>query len=319
MAKSPLVSVIIPTYNRSRMVQRAIRSVLNQTMPQFELIIVDDGSTDNTQDVLATYTDPRISVYVHPENLGCSTARNTGWQASKGKFIAFLDSDDAWLPKKLEKQLALFAKTNTPELGAVSCGVLNIQEDVAREQVWLPQSKGDVFEVRLGLREYYDTASVWLIKRKYIERLDPPFDPQMDYAQVSDFLVRLSRLCHFDFVSEPLVRYYDHNQPPRNQLFPLYKKLHAYSHYIEKHRAEFERYPVAYSNVLTIRANRYLDAGDLAMARQDLTKAIRLHPGNRRAWVLLMAALLGKTAFSLARKIRRKVTRGRLNRHKLLA
>lgn len=97
------VSVVIPTYNRAKYVVKAIDSVLAQTYTDYEVIIIDDGSTDNTCEVLKPYTD-RIQ-YIHQDNAGVSAARNTGIRAAKGKWIAFLDSDDEWLPKKLSIQM----------------------------------------------------------------------------------------------------------------------------------------------------------------------------------------------------------------------
>jgi len=103
----PTVSVIIPTYNRADRVTRAIDSALAQTVPPMEVIVIDDGSTDNTQEVLAAYGD-RIHV-VYQANAGVSAARNTGLELATGELIALLDSDDIWLPHKLELQLQVFA------------------------------------------------------------------------------------------------------------------------------------------------------------------------------------------------------------------
>src|SRR4030043_1337098 len=105
---APTVSVIIPTYNRAHLVGRSIRSVLNQTYQDLEVIVVDDGSKDNTAEIVRGITDPRIVFLKHEKNRGVSAARNTGLKAARGKYIAFQDSDDEWLPQKLEKQLELF-------------------------------------------------------------------------------------------------------------------------------------------------------------------------------------------------------------------
>ena len=104
--KTPCISVIIPTYNRAHFVREAIDSVLGQTYQDFEIIVVDDGSTDDTKTVLALYGN-RIR-YLHQKHRGRSEARNTALKSAAGKFVAFLDSDDIWLPRKLEKQLPLF-------------------------------------------------------------------------------------------------------------------------------------------------------------------------------------------------------------------
>ena len=106
----PKVSVIIPTYNRSKYVTKAIDSVLAQTYRDFEIIVVDDGSTDNTKEVLKPYTD-RIK-YLYQENTGVSAARNAGIRAAGGQWIAFLDSDDEWLPEKLSIQMDYLSRHN---------------------------------------------------------------------------------------------------------------------------------------------------------------------------------------------------------------
>jgi glycosyltransferase involved in cell wall biosynthesis len=102
----PRVSVIIPTYNQASYLPEAIRSVLGQTFQDFEIIVVNDGSTDNTSQEMVNFSDPRIR-YFSQENRGPSAARNTGILASVGEYIAFLDSDDVWLPRKLELQVEL--------------------------------------------------------------------------------------------------------------------------------------------------------------------------------------------------------------------
>lgn len=103
MNRSPLVSVIIPTFNRKFFVKEAVESVLFQTYDNYEVIVIDDGSTDNTKDFLSSLK-PHIK-YIYQENKGVSSARNCGAKISEGKFLAFLDSDDLWKREKLEKQM----------------------------------------------------------------------------------------------------------------------------------------------------------------------------------------------------------------------
>lgn len=98
------VSVILPTYNRAHVLDRAMQSVLEQTWTNFELLVIDDGSTDHTAQLLAKYSDPRLR-RIYQENKGVSAARNVGIAASTGEFIALLDSDDYWLPQKIASQL----------------------------------------------------------------------------------------------------------------------------------------------------------------------------------------------------------------------
>lgn len=104
------VSVIIPTFNRSHILPEAIESVLRQTYPRLELLIVDDGSTDDTGEVVSSFKDDRIRMIRHPKNAGVSTARNTGLAEAKGDFVSFLDSDDLWMPEKLALELSFLAE-----------------------------------------------------------------------------------------------------------------------------------------------------------------------------------------------------------------
>ena len=125
--KYPFVSVVVPAYNRADLIVGAMESVFMQTCRPLELIIVDDGSTDDTRKRILewaalhnkkTYFEVQ---YMYQENQGANAARNLGIQHAKGKLIAFIDSDDRWLPDKLEKQVPLFF--NAPQVGAVYCGI----------------------------------------------------------------------------------------------------------------------------------------------------------------------------------------------------
>ncbi len=103
--KTPLVSVIMPAYNAEKYISDSIDSVLNQSIQNLELIIIDDNSQDNTTKIINKYNDPRIVLIINTNNLGVSETRNIGISAANGKYIAFLDSDDIWLPHKLSLQI----------------------------------------------------------------------------------------------------------------------------------------------------------------------------------------------------------------------
>lgn len=105
-----LVSIIMPSYNTGRFIEETIRSVLVQTYENWELIIVDDCSTDDTDAVVATFTDPRIHYLKNEKNSGAAVSRNWALREANGRWIAFLDSDDLWHPEKLEKQIAFMAQ-----------------------------------------------------------------------------------------------------------------------------------------------------------------------------------------------------------------
>ena len=110
MADSPIVSVIIPTYNRAEVIERALDSVLAQTYQDYEIIVIDDASTDQTCAVVEAYDDPRIRLIRSHANGGAGAARNAGIVQAQGEYIAFLDSDDEWLAQKLAKQVSLMER-----------------------------------------------------------------------------------------------------------------------------------------------------------------------------------------------------------------
>lgn len=124
-SSQPLVSVVIATYNMGQYINQAIDSILQQTWNHLEIIVVDDGSTDNTVDVMAAYKDNPKVVYIKNENQGQPKAKNCGIKNTKGDFIAFCDADDLWEPHKLEIQMPLFAN---PKVGVVYSEVSNIDE-----------------------------------------------------------------------------------------------------------------------------------------------------------------------------------------------
>jgi len=140
----PLVSVIIPTYNRAYILGSAIESVLSQTFRDFELIIVDDGSSDDTEKLVKKY--PSIIYVRHSSRKGVAAARNTGIKASRGKYIAFLDSDDVFTRKKLEKQLEFLEKHPDYKL-------------VQSEEIWFKGSK------RLNPKKHHKKAEGWFFHR----------------------------------------------------------------------------------------------------------------------------------------------------------
>jgi glycosyltransferase involved in cell wall biosynthesis len=140
-SRKPKISVIVPTYNRSELLPRAINSILNQTFKDFELIIVDDGSTDNTKKIIEKYSenDSRIK-YIYQENSGGPPRpKNTGIKIAKGNYIAFLDSDDEWLPSKLEEQIKKYIENDkNHNIGLVGCGAIIINKATKEKEYFTP-------------------------------------------------------------------------------------------------------------------------------------------------------------------------------------
>jgi GT2 family glycosyltransferase len=201
------ISVIIPTYNYGHFLREAIDSVLAQTWPALEVIVVDDGSTDDTPRILADYGD-RIRV-IRQENLGASAARNTGIAAARGEWVAFLDSDDLWRPWKLECDAARIAAD--PDLGMVHCGAEQFDNTGKTLFVFLGGLEGWVAPDLLRFdREVIAAPGSGLTVRKAAAEEVGGYDPRLDASEDWDFCYRLACRYRAGFIPEVLARYRQH-------------------------------------------------------------------------------------------------------------
>jgi glycosyltransferase involved in cell wall biosynthesis len=210
---TPQVSIVMAAKNYGKFLAEAVESVLTQTVTDWELLIIDDGSSDDTQRVAARFTDLRIRC-VKSDRLGQSRAKNLGIDLARGEFIAFLDADDAWLPEKLEKQLALF--TPFPLRGGGrgdgSCvGVVfsrrSLMDESSRPLPAKPPApfpRGHVLSQMFS--QNFVCFSSAMVRREVFSRVGR-FDPQWDLAIDYDLWLRVARHYTFDFVDEELVRY----------------------------------------------------------------------------------------------------------------
>jgi len=224
MKKKPNVSVIIPTYNRAQIIGRAIESALNQTYQNIELIIIDDGSTDNTMEVIKKYRswDKRVKYICHEKNRGGSAARNTGIKIALGKYIAFLDSDDEWLPKKLEKQIIKMKDLPFDIWGGIYCGFYYITN---RKYKIIKATKKGILKKEI-LKKEVDTggASTILLTRNTVNEIGL-FDESFKRHQDWEYLIRFFRYYKLYSLEEPLVKIYGHNRPKGQDLVEI-KKLY---------------------------------------------------------------------------------------------
>ena len=198
-----LVSIIIPAYNSERYIGETIQSILSQTYQNYEIIVVDDGSTDNTVEVVKSIDDKRVK-YIYQKNASQAVARNTGISNSKGKFIAFLDNDDLWHPDKLEMQLRLF---DNKETGLVYTKI----EDIDRDGKSIKSRKspnyyrGDVF-IKLLEQNFIAVSSV-MVRVELIKINNLYFRTGRQGSEDWDLWLRLARITKFDYVPKELVKY----------------------------------------------------------------------------------------------------------------
>ncbi|MER2152809.1 MAG: ATP-grasp fold amidoligase family protein [Solibacillus sp.] len=201
---NPLVSIIVPTFNRAQLVKEAISSVLNQTYRNFEIIVIDDNSTDNTAELISKINDGRIYYFRLNKNQGAPAARNLGLKKASGQLIAFLDSDDQWVSKKLEKQIALFEREQ--QIGLVYTGIKFINSQF--ERILVPKVRGDISKSILKKNYVGPTSSV-VIKKALIDEVGG-FDVTLPSCQDWDLFIRIGQVCEIDYIAEPLVLYFEH-------------------------------------------------------------------------------------------------------------
>ncbi|MEM3041641.1 MAG: glycosyltransferase, partial [Nitrososphaerota archaeon] len=196
MSKSIKVSVIIPTYNYQEYISQSIESVLKQTVQDFEIIVVDDGSTDNTRSVVQVYVDkyPQKVRYIYKENGGVASALNVGIQMAQGKYIAWLSADDIFFPTKLEKQLQVFEMY--PEVGLCYTDLLVIDGSgrLLKEQrsSYYPNRETRIREL---LFKPYINGSTAMFRRECVEKLGG-FDEELNYTADLEFWYRI--LSHYE-------------------------------------------------------------------------------------------------------------------------
>lgn len=198
------VSVVIPSYNYARYVAEAIDSVLAQTRPPLEIIVVDDGSTDATAEVLATFGD-RIRV-LRQQNQGVSVARNRGVAEARGEYIAFMDADDVWKPRKLELQMARFDAD--PSLGLVACGLETFDAEGRTLDVRIKATEGRVASALLLLEPdvIHGPGSTMVVPKRIAEEVGG-FDGRLFPAEDWDFCYRIATRYPVASVAVSLVRY----------------------------------------------------------------------------------------------------------------
>jgi len=203
-----LVSIILPTHNREELLMRSLQSVLNQTCPDFELIVVDDGSTDGTAEEIARLEDTRVRFVRLEENRGAGAARNVGIREANGRFLAFQDSDDEWAPEKLEKQLRCLER-QSEEVGVVYSDMERVEADGTVSYYRSPTVVPDcLINADTGFYQVFGLGiQSTLIRRECFGRVHA-FDERYRCFEDLELFIRLSEHYRFHHLNEPLVRYH---------------------------------------------------------------------------------------------------------------
>jgi glycosyltransferase involved in cell wall biosynthesis len=271
------VSVIIPTYNYARFVGEAVDSVLAQTLPPLEVIVVDDGSTDGTAEVLARYGD-RIRV-LRQKNAGVAMARNAGIAAARGEYLAFLDSDDAWYPRKLELQMQRFAAE--PELGLVHCGAEIIDAEGRTLSTTTGGMEGHVAEAMLRLdREVIMPQGSSIVVPKRVAEDVGGYDARLPPSEDWDFCYRIAARHAIGYVREVLVRYRLHGSGIHMNIGRMERAMLIA---FEKAFADPAVQPlrnVSYGRLHRILAGCYFETRELGRFARHAAASLRYDPRN---------------------------------------
>ncbi|MDD5680055.1 MAG: glycosyltransferase [Candidatus Omnitrophica bacterium] len=268
------ISVIIPTYNRANYICNAIDSVLAQTYKDFEIIVVDDGSTDNTKEILRQYDD-KIR-YFYQDNRGVSVSRNKGMREANGEYVAFLDSDDIWMPNKLERQISYM--DSNPDIGLTYSFARYYSKDENYEKI-RPKSIAITIKDMIETDAVLPTSTV-MLRKKCLDCVGF-FDESMFGMEDFDFWFRVAERFPINFISDIMVhvRSFDVNLSNQNEKM--------WSGYIAVYNKLIQKYKNVYDLRYMIRrlANRHylLGAylyknGDFENSRENIKKAVQLYP-----------------------------------------
>ncbi len=283
---TPLVSVIIPVYNRGYLVGKTIDSVLDQDYPNIEIIVVDDCSNDNSKDVIAEYGN-KVVYYRHDKNMGAPAARNTGIMHSSGQFVAFLDSDDIWKPGKISAQVKCIS-SSTPQTALVYTGMLKIDESgniVGRK---IPKFRGRIFKDLLR-DNVIGSTSVPLIRRDVVIEVGG-FDESLPARQDLDLWLRIARSWDVDYVSDTLVLYSIHGKRISSNTG---NRIQGYLMVLDKYYDDLGKYPSILSSCYEQVGWLYKNQGDYRKAREYFFKSLKRFPCFKSAYHLFDLYLFG--------------------------
>lgn len=274
-----LISVVIPTYNRAYIIDKAIKSVINQSAQNFEIIVVDDGSTDNTEKVITNFHNEGIRYIKHSENRGEAKASNTGIINSKGELIAFLDSDDEFFPEKLEKQIKLLDSSRS--LGAVFTYVL-VYTLKGEKDIWIPFDPPRSYCVSSGLfrKEVFDKIGL--------------FDESLELSCDVEMGLRLIKHCSTKTIQEILM--IKRKSPDAKSLSPNadYLRYKSRKRILERHRLFLkERFGRGYvAKEFCGQGKFLLQRGSINEARKWFWEAFILCPFQSRNLLKLIKTVL---------------------------
>ncbi len=298
MSTNPRVSVITPTYNRAETIGRAVESLQQQTIDQFEHIIVDDGSTDETQDIVTGLSDERIRYIRLSENQGANTARNRGINESNGDYISFLDSDDEYLPQRLERTIKSLEKA--PETVG---GVFHAYEYVDGSEV-VNVSTGPTGRVQLqdlAKKNLIGGLSCTMFRADVLSEVGG-FDESLPSSQDYDLYLRVLRNYDLLGVPEVLSKYFTNENGIRDD----FDAVREGQNIIEKKHGDI----LSDRRISRHHYNRALylaSEAEISAARKEFRTAISIYPKDPLYYYHYLSSLCGRQGFSISNKLKRRI------------
>lgn len=299
-----LITVVIPTYNRALTIERAVKSVITQTYKNLEIIIVDDASTDNTCDILNKLEiENNIHIIKHEQNMGGSVARNTGIYAAKGEYIAFLDSDDEWLPNKLSEQMKIIRKDK--EVGMVYTNYYLVDQDTNKIMSLYTNKHINNVLYNLLFCNFIGSTSTILVKKDCMMKICG-FDANLPSCQDWDIYIRIAHLYKIVGIDEPLIKYYIHN----NSITGSQEKSLMGHEIVLNKILEIAENSSIYKNKLNkIKAVHTFNLAHIMLrfdefekARKYFIKALLLYPYNFRYFTSVIVSLFGENTYFYIKK-----------------
>lgn len=310
--RKPLVSVIIPTYNRRHQLKKSLDSVLGQSHRPIELIIVDDGSTDGTVETLDAVDYPIPVQFIrHEKNKGGSAARNTGIHVARGSFIAFLDSDDCWHPDKIKMQIELLCSLSD-DYGVCYTGITRYDDSQNVINRSLPVFQGDM---RRSLLQWncVDTASCVVVRTDLLKEVFG-FDETLKSCQDWDLWIRLSHHTLFAAVPDYLTNYVAAKSGRIST--DLRSRMSGYLSVYRKHlRDEYKRDRYLKSEFYYVIADTLAELGRPRFAKRFMFESVIVNPTPRIRVVLFILLLCNikedkyKTMHEFLIRVRRRLNR----------
>ncbi len=283
----PAVSIVIPTYNREHCIGTALDSVMAQTFSDYEIVVIDDGSTDKTDRLVRTYGD-RVR-YHYQDNKGIAGARNAGILKSSGAFIAFLDSDDYWVSRKLERQMAMFEQH--AEYGLVASQCSSVRLDGSFKHKNRPGASGWMLQ-ELFRKNFIRTSSA-VIRREVFDAVGL-FDEQLKECEEYDLWLRIAAHYQVGFINEALAVYVDNpDGVSTDSLAGRLFRLQVLEKEYLREKIPPEIYKRRLADTCHYIGRHCLKRGRRSEGRSYLARAQRLHPLYLKNAVYVLGSALG--------------------------